>query len=199
MYITQTEIINAKKTKILFDNGIECVCYRSEIQKFDLEVDTEIGDDAYQELMQEYILKRAKKKAMDFLIRSDKTEKELRDKLKQECYPDCIIEETIAFLHSHHYINEDSYLENCIRYYGKGKSAMFLKQKLKKKGFDGEKVGYYLDKLHNEEAELVYLIKKKVSGVVELTPEQREKLSMQLYRKGFSLSDIKRQLDKILP
>ncbi len=196
MYITHTEMVNTKKTKIIFDNGVECICFGSEIRKFDLTVDAYISEEAYKELMQEYILKRAKKKAMDLLIRSDKTEKELRDKLKRECFPDFTIDETLSFLHSYHYINEDSQLERYIRYHGKGKSRMYLKQELKKKGFDGEKIGYYLDKFHNEEEELAYVIKKKVSGVLEMTPKQREKLSMQLYRKGFSPAEIRRQLNK---
>ena len=64
MYIIHTESINTKKTTISFDNGVECICYRSEIRKFDLEQDTEISEDVYQELMMDYIGKRAKKKLL---------------------------------------------------------------------------------------------------------------------------------------
>ena len=79
MYILNTETINTKKSRILFDNGVECICYRSEIRKFNLNKEEEITEESYQELMKDYITKRAKKKAMDLLIRSDKTEKELRE------------------------------------------------------------------------------------------------------------------------
>lgn len=199
MYIIHTESINTKKTKITFDNGVECICYRSEIRKFDLEQDTEISEDAYEELMNDYVGKRAKKKAMDLLIRSDKTEKELRDKLKRECFPEFLIEETIAFLHSYHYINEDNHLETYIRYHGKGKSRTLLKQELKKKGFDSEKIGYYLDEYHDDQEELRYLIRKKVSNLSEMTPKEKEKLFMQLYRKGFSPSDIRREIEFLQP
>lgn len=197
MLIIHVETINKTKSKISFENGIDCICYRSEIRKFDLEEDTEIGEDAYQELMKDYVGKRAKKKAMDLLIRSDKTEKELRDKLKRDGFPEYIIEETIAYLHSYHYINEDNHLETYIRYHGKGKSRLYMKQELKKKGFDSEKIGYYLEEYHDELEELRYVIKKKTGNMPEITQKQREKLSMQLYRKGFSLSDIRREMNDL--
>ncbi|SES91740.1 regulatory protein [[Clostridium] polysaccharolyticum] len=194
MYIIRTEIINTKKSRILFDNGIECICCRPEIRKFDLEADKEITEDAYLELMKDYVGKRAKKKAMELLIRSDKTEKELRDKLKRECFPEFIIDETMAFLHSYHYINEDNHLETYIRYHGKGKSRIYLKQELKRKGFDREKIGYYLEEYHDEKEELRYLIKKKGADIGKMSPKEIEKLCMQLYRKGFSQSDIRKEI-----
>ncbi|MBR3771736.1 MAG: regulatory protein RecX [Clostridium sp.] len=195
MYILKTETVNTKKSKITFDNGIECICFRSEIRKFGLLEGEEITEDAYDELMSDYIGKRAKRKAMDLLIRSDKTEKELRDKLKKECYPDETIGETIDYLHSYHYINEDNHLETYIRYHGKGKSRIYLKQELKKKGFDSEKIGEYLDEYHDEREELRQVVKKKMTGVGELTKEKRDKICMQLYRKGFSVSDIRKEMD----
>lgn len=195
MYILNTETINTKKSRIIFGNGVECICYRSEIRKFNLNKEEEITEESYQELMKDYITKRAKKKAMDLLIRSDKTEKELRDKLKREGYPDFIIEETIAFLHSYHYINEDNHLETYIRYHGKGKSRILLKQELKRKGFESEKIADFLDEYHDEREELHHLIKKKAPNLQSMTPEQREKLCGQLYRKGFSISDIRKEID----
>lgn len=194
MHIIHTEAVNTKKTRITFDNGVECICYRSEIRKFDLYDDEEISEESYEELMKDYIEKRAKKKAMDLLIRSDKTEKELRDKLKRECYPEFIIDNTIDFLNSYHYINEDNHLETYIRYHGKGKSRILLKQELKKKGFDSEKIGYYLDEYHDEESELQTLIRKKAPNLTDMSKEEREKLCKQLYRKGFSPSDIRREI-----
>lgn len=198
MQIIYTEALNKTKTKIGFDNGVECICYRSEIRKFDLTEDTEIGEEAYQELMKDYVGKRAKKKAMDLLIRSDKTEKELRDKLKRDGFPPFIIDQTIAYLHSYHYINEDNHLETYIRYHSKGKSRLFMKQELKKKGFDSEKIGYYLDECYDEQEELRYVIGKRTANMLEISPQQREKLTMQLYRKGFSLSDIRREMNRII-
>ena len=194
MHIIHTETINTKKTKITFDNGIECICYRPEIRKFDLYEDKEITVESYEELMKDYIEKRAKKKAMDLLIRSDKTEKELRDKLKRESYPEHIIDTTIKFLNSYHYINEDNHLETYIRYHGKGKSKILLKQELKRKGFDSEKIGYYLEEYHDERSELRMLIQKKAPNLQEMSMEEKEKLCKQLYRKGFSPSDIRREI-----
>lgn len=195
MYIVKVETVNTKKSRITFDNGIECICFRSEIRKFALEEGEEIGQAEYEELMNDYIGKRAKKKAMDLLIRSDKTEKELRDKLKRECFPEDIIEDTIAYLHSYHYINEENYLETYIQYRGKGKSRICLKQELKRKGFESEIIEQYLDEYYNEREELHQLVKKKMSGVGELTQKKKEMLCMQLYRKGFSVSDIRKEID----
>lgn len=196
MQIIHTEVIRAKKTKVTFENGIECICYSSEVRKFALYEEQEITEEAYEELMKDYIEKRAKKKAMDLLIRSDKTEKELRDKLKREGFPEFVIDHVITFLNSYHYINEDKYLENYIRYHGKGKSRILLVQELKKKGFDSEKIGHCLEEYYDEKEELKALIRKKAPDLETMPEKEKEKLLKQLYRKGFSISDIRKEISR---
>lgn len=196
-FMLVTGLINLTKNKIKveFDESFECVLYASEIRKLGIELDATILDEEILLFMKEVVLKRAKKKAMDLLIRSDKTEKELRDKLKKDGYPEFIIDQTLAYVHSFHYINEENQLENYIRYHSRGKSKIILKQELVKKGFDRELITTYLDELYNEEDELKIAVKKKIGAKESISQKEKEKIFGYLFRKGFKQSDIIRELE----
>lgn len=195
MLVTGLLNLTKNKIKVEFDESFECVLYASEIRKLGIELDATIPDEEILLFMKEVVLKRAKKKAMDLLIRSDKTEKELRDKLKKDGYPEFIIDQTLAYVHSFHYINEENQLETYIRYHSKGKSKIILKQELVKKGFDRELISTYLDELYNEEDELKIAVKKKIGAKESISQEEKEKIFRYLFRKGFKQSDIIRELE----
>jgi len=191
-----TEIVNLTKTKskIEFDECFTCVLYASEIRKLGIELHEEIPDEEMQLFFKEVVLKRAKKKAMDLLIRCDRTEKELRDKLNKDGFPEFIVDQTIEYVHSFHYINEENQLETYIRYHSKGKSKVILKQELIKKGFDRELISDYLDEFYCEEDELRATVQKKIGNKTEITKEEKDKLCRYLFRKGFKQSDIMKVL-----
>ena len=195
MLVTALTNLTKNKIKVEFDESFECVLYASEIRKLGIEMDATILDEEILLFMKEVVLKRAKKKAMDLLIRSDKTEKELRDKLKKDGYPEFIIDQTLAYIHSFHYINEENQLETYIRYHSRGKSKIILKQELVKKGFDRELISAYLDELYNEEEELKIAEKKKIGSKESISQEEKEKIFRYLFRKGFKQSDIIRELE----
>ncbi len=196
MLIDRIEFITKTKAKVTFDNGVECILYRSEIRREGLEENKEVPEEQFSSIMKEIVLKRAKKKVMDLLIRSDKTEKELRDKLKRDQYPEFIIEKAIAYVHSYHYINEQNYLENYVKYHSRGKSRIMLVQELTQKGIDRENIFDCLEEFYDEREQVRYLVAKKVRGRLEITPEEKEKISRYLFRKGFKSSDIFGELKK---
>lgn len=196
MLVDRIEFITKTKAKVCFDNGVECILYRMEIRREGLEEGEEIPEEQFESIMKEIVLKHAKKKVMDLLIRSDKTEKELRDKLKRDQYPEFIIEQAIAYVHFYHYINEDNYLENYVKYHSRGKSRIMLVQELTQKGIDKENISDCLEKLYDEREQVRYLVQKKIRGRLEITPEEKEKVSRYLFRKGFKSSDIFGELKK---
>ncbi len=79
-----TAISEWRKGKYLISLNDEpsFVLYKSEIGRFNLKEGEELDQDNYDRIINEVLLKRAKSRTLHILDRNDKTEKELRDKLK---------------------------------------------------------------------------------------------------------------------
>ena len=77
---------------------------------------------------------RAKKRALYLLERMDRTEQQLREKLKSSDYPEEVIEEAIEYVKSFHYLDDERYAENFTRYKKENMSRQQIKQKLMLKG-----------------------------------------------------------------
>ena len=74
------------------DDGTEFVLYRGEAKKYRLGEGAELSDNEYGELLYDVVGKRAKKRALHLLEKMDRTERQLRDKLRQGGYPPVCVE-----------------------------------------------------------------------------------------------------------
>ena len=71
----------------------------------------ELSEEQYSKIMKESILGKCKRKAVSYLKISDRTENELRQKLRMQDYVEPIIEETIAYLKELKYLDDDRFVE----------------------------------------------------------------------------------------
>ena len=60
------------------------------------------------------LLKQAKKKALSLLTDMDRTETQLRERLKQKGYPEPIIEEVMSYIQSFGYVNDANYAKRLV-------------------------------------------------------------------------------------
>ena len=95
----------------------------------------------YDEIQQE-IIKKAEAKALAILNYMDRTEFQLREKLKEGEFPPFAIEEAVEYVRSFHYIDDERYAENFIRRRKEEKSLFELRMELKKRGVKKLKVVY---------------------------------------------------------
>ncbi|SFR90101.1 regulatory protein RecX [Anaeromicropila populeti] len=195
MVITNIVPLTKKKSLVEFDEEVTCCFYENELKSFGFFAGGEIREEQFHTVMNEIILKRAKKKAMDMLVRTNRTEKEIRDKLVTSYFPEFIIEETILFLNHHKYLNEDMYTENYVMFHSKGKSRIQLRMELVKKGIDDETISNYLELYYNEIEELKYVIQKKKGNTEEFAKKDKDKLIRYLIQKGFRQKDILREIE----
>ena len=113
--VTGLEYIGKRKVRIYINDEYAFSLYPSEIKKYNIEENQLIEQEKYDSIMREVIVRRAKQKAIDFLKRMDRTEQELRIKLKREEYPPVAVEAAIDYVKSYHYIDDMRYIENYIR------------------------------------------------------------------------------------
>lgn len=171
-----------------------------------LYVGMEVSDELYDYIVENVLLPRAKRRAMNILIKQDRTEKQLIDKLREGMYPQRVIDAAIKYVKSYSYVDDERYITNYATYRMESKSRRAIETELVRKGIDSKLVERVLDEIYQEEevderAIIIALAEKKLGGKLpdSLPPRDDEKGRMKLYRyllgKGFSYDNVKRALE----
>ena len=84
------------KFKVYVEEQFAFVLYKGELSRYQIAEGEQITEDTFQKIKKEVILKRAKLRALHLLNDMDRTEAQLRTKLKQGLYTEDIIEQAIA-------------------------------------------------------------------------------------------------------
>ena len=92
-----------KRRRILLEGDLALVLYPSDIRKFQIEEGKLLDEKAVAGLM-EILCSRARERALHLLEFSDKTESELKARLKREGYPEQAIEEAVSMTLRFHYV-----------------------------------------------------------------------------------------------
>ena len=116
MYIERIEQLEKGRRRLVFETGERLVLYKGEIRSYDLSEGQDISETLYQELLCDVLGKRATKRAMHLLEKQDRTEYQLREKLRQNEYPKEAVEQAIAYVKSYHYIDDLRYACSYVRY-----------------------------------------------------------------------------------
>lgn len=181
-----------KKLKICLDNGDTFILYKGEAAKLSL-FEKEVFDDVkYQQIMTDILGKRATKRAMHLLEQQERTEKQLRDKLAQNGYPEQCISQAIDYVKSYHYVDDYRYATVYIRYHQEKESRQKLTQKLMTRGISREVIQQALEEefVADECAQIKELLKKRRYDPDNADESTRRKTAQFLMRKGFKSRDI---------
>ncbi len=200
MYVTEIKPIDKKRFLVSIEGEAGFVLYSSEINKYRISKDCEIPEQVYREITETVLPKRCKLRAMNLLQKRDYTTRQLTDKLKEGMYPQDIIDEAIAYVTSYRYLDDDRYARDYITYHMSTRSRNRIIQDLTSKGIDRESIIALMDELYMEdhgEAEqdqIRKLLIKKHYDPENTDFKEKQKIMAFLMRKGFSLSDIKKEM-----
>ena len=191
MYIERIEQLEKGRRRLVFETGERLVLYKGEIRSYDLSEGQDIPETLYQELLCDVLGKRATKRAMHLLEKQDRTEYQLREKLRQNEYPKEAVEQAIAYVKSYHYIDDLRYACSYVRYQKEKKSNRRLRQDLQKKGVAKEFIEQALLEEGNEdETDAIQRLLEKKGYTPEMPREQANKIYQFLLRRGYKSSDI---------
>lgn len=189
------------RIKVYIDGDYAFPLYQNDIKTLGLEIGLELPVDTLDRLIDNLILPRAKQKAMDLLKFQDRTEQELRLKLKDQMYPESIINRTIDYVVHYGYLDDARYASFYIKLRKEKKSRKILYYELIRKGIDRDLLeGVFVEEYQSgeEDPELTAikkLIYKITTNPKELDWVEKQKLIAKLCRKGFDIGKIKRFLD----
>lgn len=191
MIVTGISAVDKKRSRIFIDEEFAFVLYMGEIRKFRLEINKEISQQDYDEIVGVILVKRAKLRCMNLLKSKDYTEYKLRAKLKEGGYPPSVIDSAIEYLKSYHYIDDVNYVHRYLEIYSNKKSKRTIEWDLQQKGIKRELIGEFLESMDIDETEAIMNIYTKKYQNKNLSDDvEKRKMFAYFYSKGFSYSKV---------
>ena len=198
MLVTELVELDKKRIRVLLEGGESFVLYRGEVKNYSIREGEELPPAQYGEIRSEVLTKRAKKRAMHLLEKMDRTEAQLRAKLKQGFYPEDIVDEAIAYVKSYRYLDDARYAENYVQGQKGRKSQRRIYMDLLGKGIPKGLITQALEEGYQagQEQELILKwVQKKGYSSSKGDLKEKQKMYQSLLRKGFHSDDILHVLD----
>lgn len=190
------EKLDKGKRRIRFENGESCIVYYSEVRGLHLEEGAYVSYEVYEKIFKEIVGKRAKKRALHLLEQMDRTEQQLREKLMASEYPARCIDETIEYVKSFHYLDDQRYAETFTRYKKDKMSRQQIKQKLMMKGVSREIVTEAIEEEYDvdETVHIRSILEKKHFFHETADDGEFRRVYSYLLRRGFRSNDILKEM-----
>ncbi len=203
---------SGKKYNVWLNSEPYCKCYPKDLRELGFMdasegQETEISEDVLAVFESEVFLTRAKRRSLFLLGKKEYTQKEMAKKLSADGYPKSVVTAVLQYLEELRYINDVSYAERYAFHLLQRCSERELFQKMQQKGFERELINEALEsakeryqleysvsdeqEVSPEQAAIASFLRKKGFSPEKTDAEKKQKLVMSLYRKGFSLSDIR--------
>lgn len=195
----KTQAKNENKVSIFIDGKFAFGMEKSDCSFMGLKPGNEISREKYDYIMDNTIYTKAYQKADRYIGFKMRTEKEVRDKLKEEDFNEDIIERVIASMIKYKYINDEAYAlmyaRDCknIKKWGPQR----IKTELYKRGISTAETDKALEELDISDTDEIIetLLEKRIKNTpIDLREKQRH--FNFLIRRGFNSDDIKRVLNK---
>lgn len=194
----------SSKFKIYIDYEYAFPLDDKDREEYGLMEDMELSEEVYLKLLWEKVFPRAKQKALSLLKYHDRTEAELTQRLREEGYPELILQRTIGYVSEYGYLNDVRYASNYINTRKSHKSRLILTAELTSKGISKDIIQQIFSAEYEEleeDPELPAIrkaIHKKTADSSSLSREEKQKLMAHLYRKGFTAENIRKVLEEDL-
>lgn len=141
----------------------------------------------------EEMIHAAKKKAMNLLQLQDRTESQLRQKLKDSGFPDSVVDIAISYVASFHYIDDERYARTYINYKQQTKSKQKLRMELLQKGVSENVIQNALSEEYDtNEQDLILELLRKKKYTESMDYKEKNRIMSYILRRGFQLEDIRR-------
>ncbi len=208
-----------RKYTLFLDGERYCRCYPGDLRSlgfsdFSEGQETEVNEEDLAELERTVFLPRAKRRSLMLLGKKEYTEKELIKKLTADGYPENVTESVLSWLIELHYVDDLSFAERYAFSLLSRHSEREIVQKMQQKGFEKDLIkeaviaakeryreehsdrteGALSENCYetfSAEQEAIRTFLRKKGYHPETTDSDKKKLMMSLYRKGFSMSDIR--------
>lgn len=203
MTITKIEkqVNNQKRYSIYIDEKFAFGVREEDLIYFKLKENSEITEQRYNYIMEYVIYTKAKDKAYKFLGYKARSEKEVRDKLTKENYPQEIIDRIIELFKHYNYINDENYtkayINNRIKF--KPRAKRMLKYELAQKGIDSDTIENIIDSSNIDETDIaINLLQKKLKNKKDIEQKEKQRIYNYMLKRGFDYETINKAFKEVL-
>ncbi len=194
MQVTRIESVTKTRFKVYVDEQFAFVLYKGELSRFKIQEGSELSQEIVDVIKNEVLAKRVKLRAMYLLNQMDRTEEQLRTKLKRDFYTDDLIEVAMTYVRSFGYIGDRNYAKRFVESKCNTKSKAEIKMMLLQKGVSKDIVEETLDACYSGENECMAIqkiLEKKRFSAEQATDLEKKKIFEYLMRKGFHYDEIR--------
>lgn len=194
--VDRIEALSGGRYLVCLEDGRCFPLYRKELDEYGIREGETLAPECETRIFQELLPKRAKLCAMNYLQHMDRTEQQLRKKLRGLFYPEEIIDQAVAYVKSYRYIDDVRYAAHYIECQRENRSLCRIEQDLYQKGISREDVQEALSQSEtpDEERQIRAWLEKKHYSGEQAERSETEKMIRFLLRRGYRLSSIQRIL-----
>ena len=152
--------------------------------------------EAYDEVSEE-VIRQAKARALKILEYADRTEKQLRDRLKEGEFPPFAIDEAVFYVQQLHYQDDRRYAEVYIRSKRSEKSRYEILHGLTERGISADLAEEMIEEAELDGSDTVCRLFLKKYGTKDLTDSAVYQKAFRYFAgKGFSYEEIRKGITR---
>jgi regulatory protein len=187
------QVKNPERVSVFIDGKYSFSLTQNQLLGAGLRIDKELSEAELEKLKQDSEFGKAYMRALDYVMRRPRSEKELRDYAWRKKWEPDMAEAIIEKLKTQKYLNDTNFAKAWVRHRALGKpmSQKKLKLELRQKGIEAETIEQTIDE--SEEFDELVALRKIIAKKRARYPEEL-KLKQYLARQGFSFDDINRAL-----
>lgn len=197
MKITKLEVQKKNKNRVnlYLDEEFSCGLSLEAVVKYNLKVGQEIEKQKLEFLQTDSEREIAQNKAISYISKYQKTEKELKDYLIKKGFDEEIVLEVIKKLKEYSFVDDDIYAKNFIKSKSKKSGKRKLSFELKKRGIDENLINENLEEYADDSETILPLCEKYLKNKPR-DYKTKQKAYRFLSSRGFVSEDIISALNK---
>ena len=150
--VTFVSAFDKKRFRVTLDEGdVTFLLYSGELRRTGLREGTELSEEDYRKILEEILIPRAKKRAVYYLKNGDRSEMQIRRKLREGGYPPEAAEACMVFLRQLQFADDERLAKNYVNSHRGRCSRRELKAKLSAKGIDRELIEEAVSEITGED------------------------------------------------
>ncbi len=198
MQITKIEIQkkNKQRVNIYLDNEFYCGLSLETIMKNHLKEGQEVTEERIKYLLTQTEKENALSKAVNYISKSQKSKKQVQDYLFKKGYDEETINYALVKLEEYHFVDDELFAKNYIKYKNKSNGSKKIKLELKQKGLEDSLVKNAIEEYANDKNSIEEVAQKYLKNK-ERDIKTKQKAYRHLLSRGYNYEDINTTLNKL--
>ena len=184
------------RCSIYLDNVFYCGLELETVMRHRLKIGDQIEPEKLDEIQFDSERVRALDKALSFVTKSKKTQKQVKEHLYSKGYTEQTVASVIEKMNDYRFLDDGDYAETYAKSYSKTKGKKLIEMELKKRGVSEEDMSLAIENIGDQTESAVIIAEKYLKSKVKDKPNML-KCYKYLLSKGFEYDVAKSAIDRI--